>query len=520
MTSTFDKSYLYKIIISSILIFIFAFSLRMWNLNMMGRWWDEEWYVEKGVAMIELIKRGDFHHPFWYRDGSDHPPLTSYFYGLAAYKDMISYEPNGIGGYKGMPPGLAVFNYDLANTRLVSIFVSSVSIVFVFLFGVRYFSFFVGVTSAMVLAMLPHFLGLSQLVVLESWIVLLFTACVFAYLLYLEKNRHSLIILTGILTGLNLLVKQSNILIFVFYILAFLTWRIIKKDNSVAWKHFLYLGITSLITCIILYPGAWLNIPGFFQFSYDLWFSDKGLLPEQIFGIRMGARSFFYIMATLVTTPVLILLLGLFGLKVSWTKRKSWIYVILIIWLLVPFLMSFFHHRQNMVRYIIQFYVPLSLLSAIGFEYLITRFTKSRILKYSLITPIFVYLMITLYSITPYYLNYYNELVGGTKNVYERELFFTGWFGEGLRGPGKYLEKTAPKNASVGMALNPEQTLYKVKSLRYETFDEKKRYDYVVVNNFNVVRIGFDKNKLDQYYKVVYTEKADGADLAWVYKRK
>lgn len=512
-----------KLWILALVVFIFAISLRLWNLNMMGRWWDESWYMEKGYAMVELIKKGDFTTPFWYTGGSDHPPFTSYMYGLVSYKDLITFDPNGqtnTAVIPGMPKGAAIFNYDVTWTRLVSVVISSIAVLLVFLFGVRYFSLFVGIAGAMILAMIPHFLGLSQLVVLESWMLFFFTACVFSYIRYLETNKVSFLILTGILTGMNLLVKQSDVLIFVFYIATYFVWRRTQKKVRIPVKHFFYLGLITLLTCIVLYPGAWLNVPGYLQFSYELWFKDRGRIPELVFGIHMGARSFFYLVAFLVTTPLVVMILSFIGLKVSWDRKKQWIYLALIIWFLVPFLMSFFHHRQHMVRYIIQFYAPLSLLAAIGFEYIILKLTKSNILKYSLIAPLFAYLMIILVSITPYYLNYFNELVGGTKTVYEKRLFFIGWFGEGLRSPGKYLEYHAPRNAKIGMALNPEQTLYKSPDLHYETFDPKKSYDYVVLNYFIIIRNGFDKSVLDKDYEVVYEEKADGAVLAWVYKHK
>jgi hypothetical protein len=173
-----------------------------------------------------------------------------------------------------------------------------------------------------------------------------------------------------------------------------------------------------------------------------------------------------------------------------------------------------------MVRYIIEFYAPLSILCAIGFEYLITHFTKSKFVKYSLISPLFAYLMICLLNITPYYFDYYNELVGGTKNVYEKKLFFIGWWGEGLKAPGIYLANHALKNSKIGVALTPTQTLYRTPSLQYETFNESHTYDYVIVNYYNIIRIGFDENILQKDYKLIFTEKADGADLAHIYKHK
>jgi len=486
----------------------------------MGRWWDEQWYMEKGNAIVELIKQGNFNEPFWYKEGADHPPVSTYVYGLASYLDKTSYDPHGVSIFPNMPKGVTTFRYDLTYTRLVSVIISSLAVVLVFFFGVRYFSFFVGTIAALILAMLPHFLGFSQLVTLESWIVLFFTACVFSYCLYLETGRKKFLALTGILTGFCLQVKQSDILILLFYFLAFFLWKKIAKKQNIVLSHFSLLGVIAIITSVIIYPIPILHPLGFFSFTYNLWFHNGGRVHELLFGVHMGARGFFYLAAFFVTTPLLILLFCALGIKAAILARKKWIYPTLLIWFSVPFFMSFFHHRQNMVRYIIEFYAPLSLLAAIGLEQLMKRFTKKAFMHYGAGFLLLVYLLMILLQSTPYYLTYFNELVGGTKNVYEKKLFFIGWFGEGLRGPGIYIAEHASKNAKIGMALNPEQTLYKSPQLRYETFTPKHQYEYVVDNYFNSIRIGFDENVLKKDYTLVYTEKADGADLAHVFKHK
>jgi hypothetical protein len=68
--------------------------------------------------------------------------------------------------------------------------------------------------------------------------------------------------------------------------------------------------------------------------------------------------------------------------------------------------------------------------------------------------------------------------------------------------------------------LNPKTTLYQSPQLTYEDFDAKRKYDYVIVNTFNVLRLGFDESILQKDYRIVYEEKADKAVLARVYKRK
>ena len=511
-----------KIKILAVIVFIFALSLRLWNLNQMGRWWDENWYQEKGYYFIELIKKGDFSNPYWYTGAADHPPLSNYFYGLTSYMDLIRYDSNAkpIIQVKGMQKGAPVFNYDLTYSRMISVIITSLAVVLVFLLASRYFSLFVGLSSSLIMAMLPHLLGLSQLVDLESWIIFTFTAAVFSFFLYLEKNKKIFLILTGIFSGLSIAVKQSDILIFVLLLAIFYVWKKKTKNNTIKYFHLFYIFLIAAISFIIVYPMPLLNLPAFIKFTYDLWFKNEGKIPELLFGIHLGAPFFYYIIAFLVTTPLAILLLSLFGIKAALNKKTTWFYLAIIIWFLAPFLLSFFHYRTNMVRFIIEFYAPLSILAAIGLENLIKLFTKNLVLKYSLIVPVFIYLLLILINITPLYLDYYNELVGGTKNVYENKLFFLGWFGEGLKAPGMYLAKNASSKSLIGLALNPEQTLYKVPSLNYETFNPLKKYDYVVVNDFIITRNGFKVEQLKKDYYPIYEENVEGAVVATVFKHK
>jgi len=511
-----------KIKILAVIVFIFALSLRLWNFNQMGRWWDEYWYQEKGYYLMELIKKGDFFNSYWYKAAADHPTLSNYFYGLASYKDLVRYDLNSkpVAQVSGMKKGAPVFNYDLTYSRLISVIASSLAIVLVFLLASRYFSIFIGLTSSMIMSMLPHFLGLSQLVDLESWVMLTFTATVFSYFLYFEKNKKIFLILTGIFSGLSLAVKQSDVLIFALLLTICYIWKKKSKIGKIKYFHLLYIFLIAVVSFIVVYPIPLLNLPVFLSSTYDVWFKNGGGIPELLFGVHLGAPFFYYIIAFLVTTPLVILLLSFVGIKVALDKKNNRLYLAIIAWFLVPFLLSFFHYRTNMVRFIIEFYAPLSILAAIGLENLIKRFTKNLVLKYALIIPVFIYLSLILVSITPFYLNYYNELVGGTKNVYEKRLFFLGWFGEGLKAPGMYLANSAPKKSLIGLALNPEHVLYKVSSLNYETFNPSKKYDYVVVNDYFITRNGFDVNLLKEEYYPIYEENAGGAILASVYKHK
>ncbi len=417
--------------------------------------------------------------------------------------------------------GAPVFHYDFPYSRFLSMLIGSLSAVVVFFIGVKYFSVFVGALAAFILAVVPHFLGFSQFIVLETWIVLFFTLCVFSYLLYLEKKSVFFLISTGILTGMNLEIKESNILIFPFYLATFCVWKKMTKEKTISFFHLLKIFIIAFITCVVIWPMPFLHFSSYINSVYNLWFKNGGLVPALIFGEEMGAHSFYYFLAVLITTPALLLLLTAFGIYNATIKRNNWIFFALLIWFATPFLMTFFHHRQHMIRYIVQFYAPLALLSAIGFDYCMNRFVKEKIVKYSLVIIFCIYLFYSLFQVAPYYLEYYNELVGGTKNVYDKKLFYIGWFGEGLKRPGEYIVENAQKNSKIGLALDPHSTsIYRSKDLQYEIFNPSKKYEYVVVNYYEVARMRFDETLLKKDYNLVYTEKADGADLVHVYKHK
>jgi 4-amino-4-deoxy-L-arabinose transferase-like glycosyltransferase len=505
--------------ILAILLFLFAIILRLWNLNMMGRTWDEQNIVEKGYNLVQLALNKDFSNPFWY-DNPDHPPLSNYLYGVASVGDFVRFDKNEIISFRSSPYGAGIFHYDFAFTRLVSVFFSSLAVVLVFLIGARYISLFVGITAGIILAMMPHFLGYSQLVTHESLITFFFTASVFSYLLYFEKKTTLLLIISGILTGLTLELKQSNVLLFVLLFGLFLLWKYLyPKKKTINLRHIISISLIGIATYIVLWPMPIFHLDHFITFTYDMWFKNGGKVPTLLFGLPIGAPFFFYIVAFFVTTPLIILLLSLFGLKAAW-KKRLWIFLAITLWFLIPFLMSLFSHRQMMVRYIIEFYAPLSLLAAIGLESLVNKFTQKHSLKYLAVAFLAGYLFLILLQISPYYLDYYNELVGGTNGVYKQKLFFLGEWGQGLRNPGMYVATHASKDDVIGLALNPKTTLYQSPQLTYEDFDAKRKYDYVIVNTFNVLRLGFDESILQKDYRIVYEEKADKAVLARVYKRK
>jgi 4-amino-4-deoxy-L-arabinose transferase-like glycosyltransferase len=488
-----------------LLTFLLSILIRVATIDRMGRTWDEDPYVEQGYEYISLLKRGDFTNPYWY-ENPDHPLLARYVYGVATHFDITHKN------------GKVIFDYDYTYSRFASIIIASLTIPLVMLIGKKYFSPIVGVFSGVILSLLPLSVGYSQLATLESFILFFFTLTVFLFLKVLEEDKFRWQIATGIALGMALMVKQSNALLIPLLTTILFIWRKTSKTQASYWKLINIFGI-GFITFFLLWPMPWFHLDYVIDFHNKMWApEDPQAPPELIFGRFMLTPPFYYLLSLLITTPGVILILFLIGIKNILNKKA--ISLILLAWLAFPLLQSFYHFRQHNIRYIIEIYAPLSIIAAIGFEKALqhTFFTPTR--KAIAMIVIVQYLLLTLYKASPYYLEYFNGLVGGTKNVYNNKLFLLGWWGQGMKEAGEYLEKNAQQGAKIGIAISPYKVFPPLPNQEVEKYNNTRKYDYVVVSYFNVIRENFDDSQVKNEYQHVYSVDADGAKLVDIYKKK
>lgn len=502
-----------------VIIFTFSVVLRLWNLNQMGRTWDEHFFVDQGYRLIELIKKRDFNNVLWYQS-PDPPPLAKYFYGIAEHLQPKDYDK------KGNP----IYQYDFTLSRFVSVILSSLTVVTVILIGWHYISPGVGVVSGVILAMLPFFLGLSQLATIESPLIFFFTASVYSFLRFLESFSYKKMILTGILVGLSLLTKYTNVLLIPLLLWIYILWLIHAKEDMI--KNSYLIKITGMLAiaffvAFILWPMPWFHIKYMYQYLYDLRVTTNKLpVPEVFFGQLVLVPKIYYVFHFIITTPLFLLFLFLIGLKnisdisKKVERKKKWVLLVFVAWFCLPFIQSLYNFRQHGIRYIIEIYAPFSLIAAVGFNNIASKFTKNTIIKILYFAPVFLYMMIVLIRITPYYLDYFNILVGGTRGVYEKRLFQLGWWGQGIKEAGMYIMKNAKKGSRIGIATSPTHVVPMMPALRVSKYKKDQEYDYVLVNYYNILREGFDDSDIKKKYNAVYNVSADGAILATVYQLK
>jgi len=140
--------------------------------------------------------------------------------------------------------------------------------------------------------------------------------------------------------------------------------------------------------------------------------------------------------------------------KSKWQAKNLFLIAIFGIW----FLWSFTTIKQGNMRYLLPLYIPFSILAVMSIKQILSKFRNITIIIACLMIS---YLGFQLKQIYPFYLDYYNELTGGTSKVYERDILQIGFWGQGTLEVIKSLDKWVMPGQSVGLytILMPEHLL-------------------------------------------------------------
>jgi len=479
----------------------------------MGKIWDEGAYVELGHRYIELAVRHDFTNSYWYLQ-SDHPPLARYIYGLASIFDSKNVE------------GKIIFNNSYTVSRAVSALMGSLSVLFIVFLGYKYFSSYVAISSGLIFALIPFFVGLSQIGTLESPLMLFFTGTLFFFLEFEQKNTKKNLIFTGILLGCSILVKQSNIIIIPLLLLLATVRNLIRekkleRPNFISdVKNIAWIILVAFLTCFTLWPMPFFHLGELMEVQNKMWVHAVRLPPPEVyFGVLRLVPKPYYVVMFLITTPIVLLVLGILG-GIKVLLRRKFIMIVVLVWFLFPFLQTFYPFKQHGVRYIIEIYAPFSLLCGIGLEFFCEGLKKAKYVRAISISFVVIYLCLVLSKVSPYYLDYFNEIIGGNNYVYQHKLFQMGWWGQGIEEAANFISSQEKGRVLVAidgpLAASVMPHLLNIQTVLY---DKNLDADYVIVPYFNVVRLGFSEEELRGRYKEVYSVFVDKAKLVKVYKR-
>jgi hypothetical protein len=174
---------------------------------------------------------------------------------------------------------------------------------------------------------------------------------------------------------------------------------------------------------------------------------------------------------------------------------------------LTPFIASFLGLKQDGVRYVFSYFPPLAVISGYGL-FIFLRKVKSKPIRFISVFIVLTSLTWTVFKFRPYYLDYYNILVGGVKSVHENKLYDYDWWGEGIK-EAVLRFNSQYEDVSVLAKFHPSHTAPRFdKDIKIHLeHDSKNPPDYVLVSEYHFYyNKKFEYLKGYEWYDSVYVE--------------
>ena len=308
----------------------------------------------------------------------------------------------------------------------------------------------VALLSAVLLALDPYYLAYSRLIALDAFMSIFMFLALLAFLLFLQKGHSRLYLLLSALAGGLAITTRSPafVLMPVAVVLSLLSlasgnghWR---RALSLATALAVWVGLMGLAFCL-LWPAMWVDPVGSFMGVVNKSLAFKGSTRSPYFNFFRGVTGpdpgplYYPVVLLFHTTPLTLLgaalaLCLLFKKGTDVQRRLSILYFLLYSLSYIT-LMSLGATKAE--RYLLPIFPVMDLLAALALCHLPTVFSRLRLAWWPA-TLIIVTFLQAGFSLPhhPYYLSYYNPLVGGG---YQAPHFLLVGWGEGLDQVAEYL---------------------------------------------------------------------------------
>jgi hypothetical protein len=469
-------------------------AVRLWNLSGAGQTWDEDVYFAAGRNFVNNLLDGHRAAALWAWN-LEHPALAKWLYGPAA---LLS---DSFG-----PP------------RAVAAFVGALTCAFAFLAGRDLVSRGVGFLAGALCVVMPHVVAHGKVMGLEAPSGLLFTLGLWLFYRATVRGGNSgYHLAAGLCAGLAVATRVLNVSLMLAMLLLYLgaNWREIRRE-----RHFplpLTLGLLPFVALLVFFgtwPYLWYNPLQHLGEMLSHWKPDAIL--EFFLGQQRDAPLYYFPLYFAVTMPAgALFALPLFFGRAA--EKRGLGHLTLGLWLLCPFLVALSPMSRDGVRYLYPALIAACVASAAGLDWLargvsqvIRRPAVHRVTLAVLGVSLGLYVLQCGLSVHPYYLDYYNELVGGPAEVERKRTFEIAWWGEGLREATTYIGRVAPRGARVQVFANPRHLI----ELRPDlVWQDDMNADYIVYNRL------FNPPLRAPKHHVAHVVRAGRAPLVWVYER-
>jgi hypothetical protein len=430
---------------------------------------DEAAWVGRSAAFFHALARRDFSGT--YQHG--HPGVTLTWAGALAYRwryPAIAWEADErvLKNWKNVEPFLRERGIPpvqiLATSRFFMAAGNAAALGVAFLCALRLVGFWPALLGFTLIAFDPFLVGLARLLHLDGLVSALMLLSLLAYLNFLDRGRRLFdLLVAGVAAGLSWLTRSPALFLGLFF--GFLTlldlfarWRAgglagLRSIWRSAWPVLLWTGI-AVLTFVLLWPAMWLDPVGVLGrvFAQAFSYAAEGHDSEIFFNgsVLTGDPGWLFYPITYLWRATPAVLAGLALALVAFIfrlppfeKQEHRRVVAVLASFAVFFGLAISLGAKKFDRYLLPSYAPLDLLAGMGWLAPVKwSWGRSRRWWLRLGASAAVVLavgsqMFLSIQTHPYYLSYYNPLMGGSKKA--PEVMMIGW-GEGLDQAARYLD--------------------------------------------------------------------------------
>jgi len=525
-----------RILALMIVIFVVASAVRLVDIDKPYETWDEITSYTVGLQLWYNIARMDFNSSHW--TVSPHPPAARYIFGLANGAYLIQSSDSSIFHLSQNESVALLYSMkSMIPGRLVSVIFASLTVLLAFIGALLlYHDRRLAVLSGLILALTPAFMGFTKLETPDSILIFFFTLSMVSAIAFIKRGGDRFFILSAVSAGLAISTKlNAASLLFIIP----LTYILFKGKQSLpasraGWLKAVAFILIPAIIFIVVWPRLWSDpVSNTLEVLHE--FSFVSTTDEYFMG-GLAHPAYYYPAYFLAATPVFILLLALIG---AIARRGNETYALLIWILLVIMLMSSTAVKQTGIKNILVAYPAVSILAALGVKAISDRLGGKSFLIISGLA--LAYLAASAMAVHPYYIDYYNELTGGPKNVYDNRMFAMGFWGEGTSEAAYWVSGNAANGSTVQFFVLPRHDVPPTNVTELDRYyldylvengvvassgpwlmnETAPSADYLVENVMYrwYVDPGFHDEITDKY-RLLHTVEVGGAPLAWVYVKQ
>ncbi|MBC7263238.1 MAG: glycosyltransferase family 39 protein [Chloroflexi bacterium] len=413
--------------------------------------WDELKWVDRSAKFLGALTRGDFAATAL----AGHPGITTMWIGSLAISLTNMLHPTlKAGDWLVSSPSLDPYNAAAMKTldaylpaaQVAIAIVLSLTLVGIYVLSRRLFGHSIASLGTLLLVFEPFHIALSRVLHVDALAASFMALSALASLCYLRPpHSRSDMLFAGAMAGLAVLTKTPAAFLIVFVGLT----AFVFQREKMAWRErALFVlqgwgtwGLAAALVFILLFPAMWTSPAT--ALTMVLGTASHHASTPHLAGFFMGKQVdtdpgiFFYPIALLFRlSPLTLLGVILSPLYLAKQKEQRWVVSALLIYILL-FVLIMTLGAKKFDRYLTPIFPALAMLSGIGWGAAGQWVKKMAHLPNAIMVLALIGTQALLaLPLHPYYLAYYNPLVGGLPEA--RWVLPVGW-GEGIDQAVAYL---------------------------------------------------------------------------------